>query len=391
MIKIELKRGKEAAVLRRHPWIFSGAIHKIHGAVADGDFVEVTAADGTFLASGHYQNGSIMVRLLSFTPTELDQNFWVEKLQMAFDLRTTLRLTDNAATNCYRLTHGEGDGLSGLIIDVYGSTAVLQAHTIGMHKASKNIATALKTVMGDRLTAIFDKSCESLPPDYAATISNSYILGAGEPSVVLENGNSFVVDWESGQKTGFFLDQRNNRALVGQYARGKRMLNAFCYSGGFSIYALREGATFVDSVDASARAIEWVNRNAELNNTTENHAAHTSDVIKFLQQTTEPYEVMVLDPPAFAKHLSAKHKAVQGYKRLNVEGMKKITKGGILFTFSCSQVIDRELFYNTIVAAALEAGRSVRVLHHLSQPPDHPVSMSHPEGSYLKGLVLHIE
>ncbi len=390
---IQLKKGKDAAIARRHPWVFSGAIQKIMGSPEDGDVVEVQASNGHFLALGHWQQGgSISVRLFQFGEfREIDADFWMQKLESAYKLRQTLNLTQNAATNAYRLVHGEGDGLPGLIIDIYKNTAVVQAHSIGMHRERHFIADALRQLYGERLQAVYDKSSESLPGDYAKTIKNGYLYGESMATVIAENNNSFQVDWETGQKTGFFLDQRDNRALLGKYSAGKRVLNSFCYSGGFSVYALQAGATWVDSVDASARAISWTEDNVKHNVADANHAAHTSDVLKFLQQTTEPYEVIVLDPPAYAKHLNAKHNAVQGYKRLNALGIKNIVKGGILFTFSCSQVIDRELFYNTIVAAALEAGRSVRVLHHLSQPPDHPVSMFHPEGSYLKGLVLQVE
>ncbi|MEY4926639.1 MAG: putative SAM-dependent methyltransferase [Bacteroidota bacterium] len=390
---IQLKKGKDAAIVRRHPWVFSGAIQKILGKPEDGDVVEVQTANGHFLALGHWQQGgSISVRLFQFGEfRKIDADFWMQKLESAYNLRQTLNLTQNEVTNAYRLVHGEGDGLPGLIIDIYKNTAVVQAHSIGMHRERHFIANALKQLYGERLQAVYDKSSESLPSDYAKTIKNGYLHGESMATVITENNNLFQVDWETGQKTGFFLDQRDNRALLGNYSVGKRVLNSFCYSGGFSVYALQAGATWVDSVDASARAISWTEDNVKQNVEAANHAAHTSDVLKFLQQTTEPYEVMVLDPPAYAKHLNAKHNAVQGYKRLNALGMKNIVKGGILFTFSCSQVIDRELFYNTIVAAALDAGRSVRVLHHLSQPPDHPVSMFHPEGSYLKGLVLQVE
>ncbi len=392
---IQLKKGKDAAIARRHPWVFSGAIQKIIGNPADGDIVEVQAANGDFLALGHWQEGgSISVRMFQFGEFKtIDADFWIEKLNSAYNLRKTLYLNDNPSTNAFRLVHGEGDGLPGLIIDIYKNTAVLQAHSIGMHRERHFIAAALQELFGKKLTAVYDKSSESLPSNYAKTIKNGYIFGENEATgtLITENNNHFQVDWETGQKTGFFLDQRENRALLGRYSVGKRVLNSFCYSGGFSVYALQAGASWVDSVDASARAVTWTNENVAHNVADAKHAAHISDVLKYLQQNTEPYEVMVLDPPAYAKHLNAKHNAVQGYKRLNALGMKNIAKGGILFTFSCSQVIDRELFYNTIVAAALEAGRSVRVLHHLSQPPDHPVSMFHPEGSYLKGLVLQVE
>lgn len=391
---IQLKKGKDAAIARRHPWVFSGAIQNISGNPSDGDVVEIQAVNGKFLALGHWQEGgSISVRVFEFDAfTEINEAFWIEKLSSAYQLRQLLSLTDNPTTDAYRLVHGEGDGLPGLIIDIYKNTAVLQAHSIGMHRERLVIAAALASIFEGKLLAIYDKSSESLPSEYAKTVENGYLLGQSTATPVSENGNLFEVNWETGQKTGFFLDQRNNRALVAQYAKGKRVLNSFCYSGGFSVYALQAGAAWVDSVDASAKAIDWTMQNVAINlPEATNHAAHTSDVLKFLQQNTDPYEVMILDPPAYAKHLSAKHNAVQGYKRLNMLGIKNLKKGGILFTFSCSQVIDRELFYHTIVSAVLESGRSARVLHHLSQPPDHPVSMFHPEGSYLKGLVLQIE
>jgi 23S rRNA (cytosine1962-C5)-methyltransferase len=390
--KVVLKKGRDAAIRRRHPWVFSGAVQSIEGKPVDGDTVAVHAANGDFLALGHYQDGSILIRILHFfSKRALDQAFWNERMENAFGLRKALLLANVSHTNAFRLIHGEGDGLPGLVIDVYNNTAVVQAHSIGMHRNTESIVEALRTVLGEKLTAIYDKSAESLPPNYAATIQNGYLWQKSEPDVILENGNQFYVDWETGQKTGFFLDQRDNRNLVGRYAVGKRTLNCFCYSGGFSVYALKAGASHVDSVDASAKAITWTDNNVALNECSDKHESHVSDVLKFLQKTTEPYELMVLDPPAYAKHLTAKHNAVQGYKRLNTEGMRRIVKGGILFTFSCSQVIDRELFYNTIVAAAIEAGRNVRVLHHLSQSSDHPVSIFHPEGSYLKGLVLQID
>ena len=391
---ITLQKGKDAAVRRQHPWIFSGAVRQIDGNPTDGDIVAVQAANGEPLGMGHYQKGSILVRLFTFQNEEINHAFWHAKLARAFELRRRIGLTDNPDTNAYRLVHGEGDGLTGLVIDIYNDTAVVQAHSIGMHRNLPPLVEALRELYGEKLRAIYDKSAESLPADYAANVVNGYIWGSSAPQAVSEHSNRFFVDWESGQKTGFFLDQRTNRALLGQYATNKRVLNAFCYSGGFSVYALQNGATWVDSIDASRKAIAWTEQNVQLNEAPDapaRHAAHCSDVLKFLQATTDPYDVMILDPPAFAKHLNAKHNAVQGYKRLNAEGMRKLAAGGILFTFSCSQVIDRELFYNTIVAAALEVGRSVRVLHHLSQPPDHPVSLFHPEGAYLKGLVVQVE
>lgn len=392
MKKIWLKPNKEAAVQRFHPWVFSGAIQRIEGEPIDGDEVQVLDSRGRFLAVGHYQTGSITVRLLAYEPVETDIAFWIQKIQRAFHFRQQLGFNQPEMTNCYRLVHAEGDGLPGLIIDVYNRTAVVQCHSIGMHKAAPLITQALLEVYGNHLEAIYDKSAETLPERYAATVSNGYLYGMSTQRIALENGHSFLVDWEGGQKTGFFLDQRENRSLLARYAKGKRVLNAFCYSGGFSVYALQAGAVHVDSVDISKKAIELTEQNVALNGAhEERHRAYAADVLPFLKNIQEEYDLMVVDPPAFAKHLDKRHNAVQGYKRLNAMAMKKIKSGGILFTFSCSQVVDEPLFYNTIVAAALESGRQARVMHRLSQPPDHPVNCYHPEGAYLKGLVLYVE
>ncbi|MGA0555123.1 class I SAM-dependent rRNA methyltransferase [Larkinella sp. VNQ87] len=389
--KIYLRPGREEAIRRFHPWVFSGAVARTEGDPQDGDVVEVVDKNGRYLATGHFHNGSILVRIFSFQPVVPDVAYWTAKLTTIRTIRTAL-LPPN--TNCYRLVHGEGDGCTGLIIDLYNGVAVLQAHSIGMHRERNLITEALKNVFGDELRAVYDKSAETLPDEYAATVQNAYRYGLVEvPHKVEENGHTFLVDWISGQKTGFFLDQRDNRQLLARYAAGKKVLNAFCYSGGFSVYALQAGAALVHSIDASQKAIDLTNRNVTLNaGEGENrHEAFADDVMKYLQAHDHQYDLMVLDPPAYAKSLSARHRAVQGYKRLNAEGLRRVAKGGILFTFSCSQVIDRELFYNTIVAAAIEAKRQVRVLHHLSQPADHPVNLFHPEGGYLKGLVLWVE
>lgn len=391
MRKVILKAGKEAAVRRYHPWIFSGAIRNIEGEVNDGDLVEVFCQDGQYLATGHYQAGSIMVRILSFQPTAAGPTFWNEKLLAAYRYRQVLDLTDNPQTNCYRLVHAEGDGLPGLIIDIYGSVAVIQCHSIGMHRQREQIAIALKEVYGNTLQAVFNKSAETLPSNYAAGQTNHYLFGESPPAVVRENGHAFQVDWEGGQKTGFFLDQRENRQLVSQFAEGKTVLNAFCYSGGFSIYALGAGATRVDSIDISEKAINLALINGELNfKDTSTHQAKTMDVLRFLKDCDPVYDLMIVDPPAFAKSLGKRHNAVQGYKRLNALALQKVKSGGILFTFSCSQVVDRNLFESTILAAALEAGKQVKVMYHLSQAPDHPVNLFHPEGGYLKGLALYV-
>ena len=390
--QIVLKFGKDAPVRRFHPWVFSGAIHKIKGKPQDGEVVEVLDSHGNYLATGHYHDGSIAVKIFSFKQVDIDEDFWFNKLEKAYQVR---QLLDLQQTTCFRLVHGEGDGLPGLVIDWYNGVAVLQAHSIGMHLERHNLTKALQQLFGEQLLAVYDKSKETLPDRYAESFSNGYLIGSQSvPHAVQENGNIFLIDWETGQKTGFFLDQRDNRQLLTRYLAGKKILNAFCYSGGFSVYALGAGAALVHSVDASQKAIELTNRNVVANEFpvgVGTHEAYTEDVIKFLKNTTEPYDVMVLDPPAYAKSMDARHRAVQGYKRLNIEGLKKLTSGGILFTFSCSQVVDRELFYNTVVAAAIEAGRQVRVLHHLTQGPDHPVNFFHPEGHYLKGLVLYVE
>ncbi len=397
MLKVFLKPGKEIPILRFHPWVFSGAIARIDGDPDDGDVAEVYSKRGDLLGVGHFHHGSIAVRLLSFGEANVErEEFWIDKLQNALSVRKIAGLAGKDETDCFRLVHGEGDGLSGLVIDVYGSTAVVQCHSIGMHRQKELLATALQKVLGKKLEAIYDKSYESLPLKYAENQANGYLWSASVfqagNAIVVENGVRFKVDWETGQKTGFFLDQRDNRLLLAHYAAGKTVLNAFCYTGGFSCYALKAGATLIHSVDVSAKAMELTAENTVLNAAAPGqHEGYTEDVLRFLKNTEMLYEVLVIDPPAYAKNIEKRHNAVQGYKRLNVEAIKKLAPGGILFTFSCSQVVDRELFYHTIVAAAMEAGRPVRVLHHLTQGADHPVSLFHPEGSYLKGLVLFVD
>lgn len=392
--KIFLKPGKEVPVLRFHPWVFSGAIQRQEGRPDDGDIVEVYSRDGQLLGLGHFHKGSIAVRLIAFGAADpASPEFWRDKLDAACQLRRTAGLLGAPDTNCFRLVHGEGDGLSGLIVDVYGDTAVLQCHSIGMHLQRLLIAEALMSVLPDRLCAVYDKSKEALPEQYAKTVDNGYIMGNPAAlktgAVVVENGVRFHVDWVSGQKTGFFLDQRDNRQLLRQYASGRSVLNAFCYSGGFSCYALQAGARLVHSVDVSATAMDLTAGNVALNTPAgSNHEGFTEDVLRFLKNTENTYEVMVIDPPAYAKSLDKRHNAVQGYKRLNEAALRRVAPGGVLFTFSCSQVVDRNLFYHTIAAAAMEVGRPVQVLHHLSQGADHPVSLFHPEGAYLKGLAL---
>ncbi len=392
MIKVYLKPGKEGPVLRFHPWVFSGAIARIEGSPADGDVAEVYDRGKQLLGVGHFHHGSIAVRLLSFEPADLQsEDFWVEKLERALRVR---RVASEAST--FRLVHGEGDGLSGLVVDVYGSTAVVQCHSIGMHRQRDLITAALRRVFGKKLQTVYDKSIEALPPKYSENQQNGYLWSAEldpqSTAVVEENGVQFRVNWETGQKTGFFLDQRDNRQLLQQYVVGKTVLNAFCYSGGFSCYALLAGASLVHSVDISPKAMDLTAENVELNAPfSGQHESFTEDVLRFLKNTEATYQVIVIDPPAYAKSMEKRHNAVQGYKRLNEAALSRLAPGGILFTFSCSQVVDRELFYHTIAAAAMEVGRSVRVLHHLTQSPDHPVSLFHPEGSYLKGLVLYVE
>lgn len=394
---VYLKPNRDEAVRRFHPWVFSGAIARIKGQPTDGEIVEVCDSRGQYLATGHYHNGNIAVKLFSFEQIVPNVDFWKQKLQKALTVRQQLFATqwssEDTITNSYRLVHGEGDGLPGLIIDFYNGVLVIQAHSIGMYRVLDELAQALKDLYGSDLKAIYNKSADTLPDEFAKTTQNGYVFGGCPvPHPVKENGHTFLIDWETGQKTGFFLDQRDNRRLLGSYAKGKNVLNAFCYSGGFSIYALAEGAQSVDSVDASKKAIELTERNVEANfGETTNHQSYAEDVMKFLKETTGTYDLMILDPPAYAKSMSARHRAVQGYKRLNAEGIKHLKPNGILFTFSCSQVVDRELFYNTVVAAAIEAGRQVRVLHQITQPADHPVNLFHPEGSYLKGLVLWVE
>lgn len=390
-LKVVLRKGREQAVLRKHPWVFSGAVSIVERDMEDGETVEVYSSDNRFLGAGHWQNGSIAVRLLSFEPCEFDQIFWEKKIRNAYNLRLMLALAENTSTTVYRLIHGEGDGLPGLVVDVYEQNIVIQAHSVGMHLSRNFIAEALKTVFAENINTIFYKSADTLPK-LKEEVMDYFILGNQEEAIVKENGNLFRVNWVKGQKTGFFVDQRDNRFLLGNYSKGKKVLNTYCYTGGFSISALKSGALLVDSVDSSKVAIELTNRNVELNAIDPiKHRAFAIDTISYLQQMTELYDVIVLDPPAFAKHLNVRHNAVQGYKRLNALALKKIASPGILFTFSCSQVVDRQLFEDTIHAAAIESGRSVRVLHHLSQPADHPVSIYHPEGEYLKGLVLAVD
>ena len=391
--RIIIRDNKAEAIRRRHPWIFSGAVLKKDPSLEDGDPVAIYSQGGQLLGAGHFQQeGGIAVRLLEFgSATAQDLPFWVARLQNAWDYRRRLGLAGNEQTNAYRLVHGEGDGLPGLIIDIYAGVAVIQCHSAGMYLQREQIAFALREIFGTDLTAVYDKSSDTLVRFRHQPVADGYLLGASGPVEVKEYGHRFQVNWETGQKTGFFLDQRENRRLLGQYAAGKKVLNTFSYSGGFSVYALAAGAQLVHSVDASKKAIELADDNVKRNFGAEaSHQSFAEDVNRFFKEHPETYDVMIVDPPAFAKNLSKRHNAVQGYKRLNVSAMQRLAPGGILFTFSCSQVVDMPLFYHTITAAAIEVGRPVRVMHQLSQPPDHPVSLFHPEGSYLKGLVLQV-
>ncbi len=392
MHQLFLKPKKERSLVRKHPWVFSGAVERKEGEIADGDLVEVYSKGGAFLGTGHYQESSILVRMLSFRKEPINQQFWNQKIDNAYRYRQLLGILQDPNTNCYRLVHGEGDGLPGLIVDIYDQTAVVQAHSIGMHRNREEIAAALQTTLGKELQAIYYKSQTTLPQEFSETIQNGYLFGEKSNDIALEHGHQFRIDWEEGQKTGFFLDQRDNRKLLQTYSSGQRVLNTFCYTGGFSIYALQAGAKEVVSVDISAKAMEIVDENVALNGyTAETHTSVKGDVLQYLRAEDTPvFDVVVVDPPAYAKNIRKRHNAIQGYKRLNAAALQKVKKGGIMFTFSCSQVVDRQLFYDTVTAAAIEAGRPVRVMHHLTQPPDHPVQMSHPEGSYLKGLVLEV-
>lgn len=395
MIQIKLKRGKEDSLGRFHPWVFSGAIHSSQGGQPEeGDLVDVIDSEGRFIARGHCSIGSIAVRVLTFEDQEIDQAWWTGRISQAYAMREAIGLTDNERTNCYRLIHGEGDGLSGLIVDVYGSTAVIQAHTVGMYLSRESIVAGLREVLGERLTAIYDKSSGTLPPKCDIQTKDGYLYGNNAGECVVENAHRFYANWEDGQKTGFFLDQRANRDLVGRYSVGKRVLNTFCYTGGFSVYALAAGAARVVSVDSSSKAMALTDRNIELNfGTNESrHESVTRDALDYIRDMPGgEYDVIILDPPAFAKHHRVLGNALQGYKRLNARAMEKIAPGGILFTFSCSQAVSREQFRMAVFSAAAIAGRRVRILHQLSQPADHPVNIYHPEGEYLKGLVLYVE
>lgn len=391
--KVYLKPGKEESLKRFHPWVFSGAIARVEGEPEEGEIVDVYTSKKEFIACGHFQIGSIAVRVLSFVQETIDHEFWVRKLAVAKDLRVALGLIGNPQNNTYRLVHGEGDNLPGLIIDVYDHTAVMQAHSAGMHVYRMEIADALSEVMGDVIENIYYKSETTLPfkADLLST-ENGFIKGGSPENVAMENGLKFHVDWLKGQKTGFFVDQRENRHLLERYAKGRNFLNMFCYTGGFSFYAMRGGANLVHSVDSSAKAIDLTNENVELNFPGDaRHKAYAEDAFKYLDRMGDQYDLIILDPPAFAKHRDALRNALRGYTKLNAKAFEKIRPGGILFTFSCSQVVNKENFRNAVFTAAAQSGRSVRILHQLTQPGDHPVNIYHPEGEYLKGLVLYVE
>lgn len=392
MNKVFLKRNKESAVLRKHPWVFSGAIHKVEGEPQEGEIVEVRDSNKKYLGRGHFQEKSIRVRILTFQEEEIDQIFWNKTISKAFDYRCKHVLPFLQATNSYRLIHGEGDNLSGLVIDIYNKTAVIQCHSVGMYLQRKMISEALLNAEGLELDSVYSKCKTSISKHSIVEAEDELLHGSSSSDTINEYGNLFHVDWQEGQKTGFFLDQRENRKLLGRLAKGKKVLNTFCYSGGFSIYALKSGASLVHSVDVSKKAMEWTDQNVRKNGEWgEKHESFCTDVNTFFQQNDRKYDIVIVDPPAFAKNFNKRHQAVIGYKNLNTKAIDKVEEGGLLFTFSCSQVVDDQLFYNTIVAAALEKGRKARVMYRLSQPPDHPVSLFHPEGSYLKGLVVRLD
>lgn len=397
MIRITLKKHREESLLRFHPWVFSGAIAEIGGNPAEGDLVGVYSAEGRFLACGHYQIGSIAVRVLSFTTDKLGDDFWFDMIARAYEVRAAVGLADSEKTNCYRLVHGEGDNLPGLIVDYYDGVCVLQAHSVGMFRAKKQICDALVKLYGDRLKAVYDKSSGTAPFKAGLDLVDGYLYRkegyVQDSESVLENGHKFIVDWTEGQKTGFFLDQRENRALVGRYSKGHNVLNLFCYTGGFSIYALASGAAHVDSVDSSSKAMALVEKNVALNGFgPETHTGYCVDAIDFLREAPEDkYDLMIVDPPAFAKHRGALNNALRAYQRLNAAAIAKVAPGGLVFTFSCSQVVDKEAFALAVFSAAASVGRSVRIIDRLNQPADHSVSIYHPEGEYLKGLLLYVE
>ncbi len=392
MNKIYLKRGKEESLQRFHPWIYSGAIASFDGKAEEGEVVEVYTSKREYIATGHYQIGSIMVRVLTFDRESIDREFYKRRLETAYRVRVCIGVADRPDNNTYRLVHGEGDNLSGLVVDIYGGTAVMQAHSVGMHRDRKMIAEALKEVMGDKVENIFYKSETTLPYKAELGQENGFLIGGGADDIAVENGLKFHVDWLKGQKTGFFVDQRDNRSLLERYSKGRNVLNMFCYTGGFSFYAMRGGAKTVHSVDSSQKAIDLTNANVRLNFPDDpRHEAFTEDAFKYLDRMGDNYDLIILDPPAFAKHKDALRNALKGYTRINNKAFEKIQREGILFTFSCSQVVTKDHFRAAVFTAAAQAGRKVRILHQLHQPADHPINIYHPEGEYLKGLVLYVE
>ncbi|WP_297090224.1 class I SAM-dependent rRNA methyltransferase [uncultured Draconibacterium sp.] len=391
-VKVVLKSGKDQSLLRFHPWVFSGAIKKMYGTPAEGDLVKVYSNKDQFLGIGHYQVGSIAVRIVSFDEVVPDYDFWKSKIERAWNLRMNLGFENNTETNVFRLVHAEGDGMPGLIIDFYNGTAVMQMHSIGMYLIREELVKALQEVLGDKLKAVYNKSEKTLPFKAEVKSEDGYLFGSDSENEVLEYGLRFKVDWERGQKTGFFVDQRENRKLVQDYSKNRDVLNMFCYTGGFSFYAMQGGAKSVHSVDASAKAIDLTDENVELN--FPNDKRHKSTVIdgfEYLKDIQDKYDLIILDPPAFAKHRNTLPQALKGYKRINTRAFEQIRKGGILFTFSCSQVVSKEKFREAVFSAAAISGRNVRILHQMSQPVDHPVNIYHPESEYLKGLVLYVE
>ena len=392
MHTLYLRRGKSESLKRFHPWVFSGAVVNSDGKLKEGEIVRVVSHEGELMGYGHYQVGSIVVRMLTFTDEVIDRNFWQQRLKEAFALRKALHLTGRADNDIYRLVHGEGDRLPGLVIDVYGRTAVMQAHSVGMHMDRQVIAEALVAASEGLVDSVYYKSETTLPFKAGLNQENGFLIGNDEGNIATENGLKFHIDWLRGQKTGFFVDQRENRSLLEQYARGRKVLNMFCYTGGFSVYAMRGGAELVHSVDSSSKAIDLTRANAELNFPGDaRHEAFAEDAFKFLEQAGSNYDLIVLDPPAFAKHKDALRNALRGYTRLNAIAFQKIKPGGILFTFSCSQAVNKDQFRLAVFTAAAMSGRHVRILHQLHQPADHPINIYHPEGEYLKGLVLEVE
>jgi 23S rRNA (cytosine1962-C5)-methyltransferase len=390
---IKLKSGKELSLQRRHPWVFSGALTFVHKSISDGDTVEIQDNKGNFLAIGHYQGGtSIALRIISFDKVEIDQSFWDLIISKAISYRRTIHIIDSDITNTYRLFHGEGDGVPGLIIDIYNDVAVIQCHSVGVHRSIEFIKNSLIRQLGQQVKSVYVKTRDTLPEPYAIDTQDALIHGTSVITQVLENNIPFHINVETGQKTGFFLDQRDNRDLVGKHSKDRTVLNCFCYTGGFSMYALAAGASEVISVDISQKAMDLVDQNVALGKYMAQHKSVTANVMHYLSDAAlGTYDVVIVDPPAFAKSVHKRHNAVQAYKRLNALAIKKVKPGGLLFTFSCSQVVGTQLFYDTIVAAGIEAGRNIRVMHHLSQGADHPIHLFHPEGHYLKGLMLYVE